>query len=367
MTKIENGSKSRNNRTNSILKNISSYTSDIYFDSNYFLNNNIKNRNHLNKKESDILNLSASKVINDSSINNYDINFNSENKKRNHKKNKLIYKKLFTKSNNILDNYIKRLKNFGYPEIGEIYLSSDTREQEKTFNFFDYIITKEANNLENNHAKEKEYKEFRNRYQNLESQIINLNRELNNNYKNFKNMQKDYENKFKEQKNYFEHKISILNQDNEYLTYINNKIYFKKKNLELKLYSMNKTINKFEDMKTNIITAVEEIDFAQSNDMAKMLSRVKGAEKLIEDLKAGYNESLRELSFEISSLKNLIFEIHNEICVFLDKPINIEENVYDMPFSDSIEYYKKIFNNNFNILKEKIQKLAFTSGQVSTV
>ena len=73
---------------------------------------------------------------------------------------------------------------------------------------------------------------------------------------------------------------------------------------------MNKTINKFENMKSNIINAVEAIDHVQNSDMAKILTRVKGAEKLIEALKGGYNESLRQLTLEVSSYKNLVFEIH---------------------------------------------------------
>ena len=128
---------------------------------------------------------------------------------------------------------------------------------------------------------------------------------------------------------------------------------------------MNKTINKFEDMKSNIINAVEAIDSAQNNDMAKMLSRVKGAEKLIEALKGGYNESLRELSLEVSSLKNLIYEIHNDICILLENPYNFDKNTYEMPFSESIEYYKKIFKNNIALLKEKIQVIGLTTRQDS--
>jgi hypothetical protein len=118
---------------------------------------------------------------------------------------------------------------------------------------------------------------------------------------------------------------------------------------------MNKTINKFENMKSNIINAVEAIDYVQNTDMAKMLSRVKGAEKLIEALKGGYNESLRQLSLELSSYKNLIFEIHNEICVLLDNPYNIENKVYDMTYLDAIEYYKRIFKNNINLIKERFE------------
>jgi hypothetical protein len=262
---------------------------------------------------------------------------------------------LFIKSNNILNNYLIRLKNFGFPELGEIYLSPDTREQEKTFNFFDYIIAKEANNLEKMHKKEKEYESYKNRCKELESKIINLNKEFNNNIKNSMNVKKNLETQLKKQKEFYEQNLSTLNQDNEYLTYVNNKIYFKKKNLELQLYSMNKTINKFENMKSNIINAVEAIDHVQNNDMTKMLTRVKGAEKLIEALKGGYNESLRQLSLEISSYKNLINEIHNELCVLLENPHSIENKVYNMSYLEAIEYYKKIFKKNINLIKGKFE------------
>ena len=85
-----------------------------------------------------------------------------------------------------------------------------------------------------------------------------------------------------------------------------------------------------------------------------MLNRVKNTEKLIESLKFEYNESLRDLSFQISSFKNLIFEIHNELCILLQKPFNVENNVYNLPFLDVIDYLKKTFKKNLELLKEKI-------------
>ena len=368
MEKFNNGSKSRNDKSNIFFKNISSHTSETFFDNNNYI---LNNGNYLNKKYRNSINISTDKNDNNSIINNNnnDIFYINEKlfKKSNSKTNSNFYKNNFTKSQNILGNYIIRLKNFGFPEIGEIFLSSDTREQEKTFNFFDYIITKETKYLEKNHIKEKEYNEYKNKCEELENKLIKINREFNNNIKISKNLQKNLENKIKGQKDFYEQKLSLLKKDNEYLTYVNNKIYFKKKNLELKLYSLNKTINKFEDMKSNLINAVEEIDFMQNNDMVKMLSRVKGAEKLIEELKAGYNESLKQLSSENSALKNLIFEIHNDIYILLDKPQNIDKNVYDMPFYEKIEYYKKIFKNNIRMIKEKIQIIGMISRQDSII
>ena len=369
MEKFHKSQKSRNDKSkSSIFKNISSYISEGNLDNNNYNlnynsfnnsnNNNLKihdtstdYRNYFNKNDKTIINISTDKIMEDSN----DINFTNGNENIKSNSNDYYQSNIFTKSNNILDNYIIRLKNFGYPEIGEIYLSSDTHEQEKTFNFFDYIIAKEANNIEKNNIKEKEFEDYKKKCKDLEYKIISLNQEYNNNIKNSINLKKDLEHKLKKQKEFYEQNLSTLNKDNEYLMYVNNKIYFKKKNLELKLYSMNKTINKFENMKSNIINAVEAIDYVQNTDMAKMLSRVKGAEKLIEALKGGYNESLRQLSLELSSYKNLIFEIHNEICVLLDNPYNIENKVYDMTYLDAIEYYKRIFKNNINLIKERFE------------
>ena len=369
---MEKLNKSNNSRNEVIpaFKQISSCTSDGNIDnnkSNYNINYNTftnpkKNciiqelnsnqRKYFNKKDKNIMNISNDKNI-EETIDLTSINGNDNIRNKN--KADFNQSSLFTKSNNILNNYLIRLKNFGFPELGEIYLSPDTREQEKTFNFFDYIIAKEANNLEKIHKKEKEYESYKNKCKELEFKILNLNKEFNNNVKNSMNVKKNLETQLKKQKEFYEQNLSTLNQDNEYLTYVNNKIYFKKKNLELQLYSMNKTINKFENMKSNIINAVEAIDHVQNNDMTKMLTRVKGAEKLIEALKGGYNESLRQLSLEVSSYKNLINEIHNELCVLLDNPYSIENKVYNTSYLEAIEYYKKIFKKNINLIKGKLE------------
>ena len=107
-------------------------------------------------------------------------------------------------------------------------------------------------------------------------------------------------------------------------------------------------------MKSNIINAVESIDQLQNKDMIQMLTRVKNTEKLIESLKCEYNESLRELSFQVSSFRNLLFEIHNEICILLEKPYNIDNKIYNLPFLELVNYLKKIFKKNLELLKEKI-------------
>ena len=139
-----------------------------------------------------------------------------------------------------------------------------------------------------------------------------------------------------------------------YLKSVINKITIEKNNLQQKLQNLNETINKFESMKSIIINAFEAIDYVQTNDMSKMLSRVRGAEKLIEALKGGYNDSLKELMKEITTLKNFIIDINNEFCLILDNPCNIDENIYNISFLDSINLIKNAFKNNMIQLRKKI-------------
>ena len=266
---------------------------------------------------------------------------------KNNNKNLFSNKKEEKKKVNLIENYLIKLKNWGYPEMGKIYLSPDIHEQEKTFNFFEYIVKKESLNLNN---KEK----YQKKYDDLEFQIQNLKQELNNEIKSNSLIQKDLEFKIKKQKDYYEKQFTNLNKDNMYLKSVINKITIEKNNLQQKLQNLNETINKFESMKSIIINAFEAIDYVQTNDMSKMLSRVRGAEKLIEALKGGYNDSLKELMKEITTLKNFIIDINNEFCLILDNPCNIDENIYNISFLDSINLIKNAFKNNMIQLRKKI-------------
>ena len=282
------------------------------------------------KKEKNIMNFSSDKIVFGNTIN-HSIKPNSE-------------------SNKLLDNYLMRLKNFGFPELGEIYLSSEISEQEKTFSFFDYLISKETNNIEMNDIKEKKIEENIKKNKDLTKIISQLSDELN--LKENKLIILDK--KLEEQKDYYEQQVNSLIKENEYLTEINNKISIKKKNLESKLHTISKTLNKYQNMKSNIINAVEIIDQVQNNDMTKMLARVKNTEKLIESLKGEYNESLRELTSQINSFKDFILGIYNEICILIGKSYNLDDKIYNLPFLDFVNYLKKAFKKNFEIMKEKI-------------
>ena len=105
------------------------------------------------------------------------------------------------------------------------------------------------------------------------------------------------------------------------------------------------------------IKAQNSIDMIQAlkkNDITKILSKYKGTEKLIQLLKDGYNDTVRELIFEISSLKNFIFEFNSELVKFIEKSdgkaVKIQDNFIEMPFLDTIYNLKNIINYNLSVI-----------------
>jgi hypothetical protein len=317
--------------TNNNMNNHSSSSNDININDNERENTD----NTSNNIESEI----------EMDLKKYAKSFNVKNINKNMYLNKNKFEE--QKKVDLIENNLIKLKNCGYPEMGKIYLSPDLHEQEKTFAFFEYIVKKESLNLNN---KEK----YKKKYEELEYQLRNLKQELNNEIKSNALLQEDLEYKIKIQKEYYDKQFANLNKDNLYLKSVISKMTNEKNDLELKLHNLNETINKFESMKSIIINAFEAIDYVQTNDMSKMLSRVKGAEKLIEALKGGYNDSLKELMKEINILKNFIIDVNNEFCLILDNPCNIDENIYNISFFDSITLIKNAFKNNMNQLRAKI-------------
>ena len=342
---FEETSEIQTNNYSSTNPNYNSISTNININQSNFYNKNIKHENEIEKYNEDYTIDNIESEI-ETDLKKFAKTFNINNNMKNQKN---IYesKAEEEKKVDLIENYLIKLKNYGYPEIGKIYLSSDLQEQEKTFNFFEYIVKKESLNINDRER-------YKAKYEELEYQIQNLKQELNKEIKSNSLTQKDLDFKIKKQKEYYDKQFINLNKNNIYLKTIINKITIEKNNLEQKLKNLNETISKFESMKSVIINAFEAIDYVQTNDMSKMLSRIKGAEKLIEALKGGYNDSLNELMKEITTLKNFIIDINNEFCLILDNPCNIDENIYNISFLDSINLIKEAFKNNMNELRIKI-------------
>ena len=253
--------------------------------------------------------------------------------------------------------YIDRLKRFGFPELGKITLSDEPLEQEKTYKFFEYIINKKANDSEDYKRYKNQYDVMLSRCQEYESEISKYEKEIKSlklelQHKN--NNKNDFELKCKKQKEILEKEIKSVKKENIFLGNKINKLSLDRKNLEEKAQNLIEQLNKFDVNKPKVINSIDATENLHQNDPSKMLSKISGTEKLLETLKSGYNESLRELIFEISALKNFIYDVHNEITMLLDKPETFEIELMNLPFLDTVNNIKEIFNKNMNLLKYKM-------------
>ena len=113
-------------------------------------------------------------------------------------------------------------------------------------------------------------------------------------------------------------------------------------------------LNKHDLNKVKIINTVETTEYIQKNNILNTVSKLNGAEKLAQTLKGGYNDSLRELLFEISALKNFIYDYYVEIASLVDNCEDLDKEMLNMSFLDTVSNIKNIFNINFGKLKEKL-------------
>ena len=201
--------------------------------------NNYSNINPYYNNISTNTNINHKKIKHENEMEKYNEDYTSDNieseietdlkkfaKTFNMKNQKNYYDAKEEKKVDLIENYLIKLKNYGYPEMGKIYLSPDLQEQEKTFNFFEYIIKKESLNINDR-------EKYKDKYEELEYQIQNLKQELNKEIKSNSLTQKDLEFKIKKQKDYYDKQF--------YLKTIINKITIEKNNLEQKMKNLNET------------------------------------------------------------------------------------------------------------------------------
>ena len=320
--------------------------------------NQNNSKNDINE-ENDI-NIEDLNINEDEELKNFSESLNQK-KSKNEPDQKIIeninYKSNVKDNSNLLKNYITRLKNFGFPDIGEIFLSDNPKEQEKTFKFFDYIILKKANNLDDYQKYKRNNDSLIKRCEELEIMISKYKKEVNNLRKELKLNSKeknDFEFKSNKLKEYYDKQISQIKKENIYLNNKINKILLEKRALEEKYQVFNEMLNKHDLNKVKIINTVETTEYIQKNNILNTVSKVNGAEKLAQTLKGGYNDSLRELLFEISALKNFIYDYYVEIASLVDNCEDLDKEMLNMSFLDTVSNIKNIFNINFGKLKEKL-------------
>jgi hypothetical protein len=269
-----------------------------------------------------------------------------------------------TKIDEDLLKYKKQLKSFGFPDIGLIYYSDE--DKPKILSFFDFIIMKKSAENEEKLKYKKQIDALLNKINFMSNENEKLQKELNlineENKKYFKE-KKDFESKIIKSKDSLEKQIVELKTNNTKLSNKYNVLLVEKKSTEEKMSkiseALQKQINKCVNLKSN--NNIEMIDNLKKNSILKMLAKVNGAEKLLETLKNGFNESLREILFEISALKNFIYEINCDLinnCRNLNTNkqefLEIDYNLLNMPFLDVVTQIKYIFKNNIKLINKKV-------------
>ena len=335
-------------------EDINNYFNSLDKDENKNQNNsndNINERNNINLEDLDI--------NEDEELKNFTDSLN-QNKNKSEPFSEIINDinlKSNNNSNNLLKNYITRLKSFGFPDFGQITLSNDPKEQEKTFKFFDYIILKKANNLDDYQKYKRSNDSLIKRCEELEILVAKYKKEVNNlrnELKSYSKEKNDYEFKSNKLKENYDKQISQTKKENIYLNNKINKISLEKRALEEKYQALNEMLKKYDLNKIKVINTVEITEYIQKNNLLNMVSKVSGAEKLAQTLKGGYNDSLRELLFEISALKNFIYDYHVEIASLVDNNEDFDKEMLNMSFLDTVSNIKEIFNINMNKLKTKL-------------
>ena len=344
------------------------------FDNDLFSGEDINNYFNSLEKEEQNQNNSNNDINDENDININDLNINEDEELKNfseslnQKKSKNepyseIIENINLKSNNknanknLLNNYITRLKSFGFPDIGEITLSDDPKEQEKTFKFFDYIILKKANNLDDYQKYKRSNDSLIKRCEELEILITKYKKEVNNlrnELKSYSKEKNNFEFKSNKLKENYDKQINQTKKENIYLNNKINKISLEKRALEEKYQSLTEMLNKQDLNKIKIINTVEMTEYIQKNNLLNTISKISGAEKLAQTLKGGYNDSLRELLFEISALKNFIYDYHVEIASLVENCEDLDKELLNMSFLDTVSNIKEIFNINFSKLKNKL-------------
>ena len=137
----------------------------------------------------------------------------------------------------ILLDYQKKLKLFGFPEIGAITLNSEPSEQEKTLKFFDYIIRKKASESQDFKTYQLQCDSLTKKCEVLEAQVSRYEKEikvLNDELKKNTGNKKEYESKISKQKDSYEKQIISLKNSSTFLTNKLNKLTLDKRTLEEK-------------------------------------------------------------------------------------------------------------------------------------
>lgn len=377
INKVKN--KNNENNLNDLLHN-NNNNSNINNYINYSSNKNIKKSSsskeksyESNKNKKTYLNNNNININNKNIYNNIDSNLSPKNN------NILIKSKRFVNTSSkfeisetnkkLLLAYKKQLKTFQFTEFNNIEFNSN-EDAELFFKFLDEVLYNKSNTLQ-----EKKY--LNNIVNNLKRQNEVLTTEKNTLDKEIKKLieqnkiqnkeQKNTENKNIEHCNKLEKDLAMLNSKFNKLTSKCKQILIEKQNITDKYNKLSEVYNKMQininssnyntlinsKYKSNILSNANIVstEINDNNTQSKAsfyynslnnfeiteklkrtsllnkMSLINGSEILIQTFKNGYHDALRELVYEISSLKDFLKEINTEILQAIEN--NFKENNYN--------------------------------------
>jgi hypothetical protein len=257
--------------------------------------------------------------------------------------------------NDDLYKYRKQLRTFGFPDFGNLTFETED-DKIATLQFFDFVIRRKGVENEERTKFKKQIDALNNRINTLEGEKYRLEKEIITNREDMKRGdkdKKDSEGKVNKFKDGYEKQISELKTNVVKLQSRNGMLVVDKKNLEERINKLSESYNKVVTKGIKANNGIEVLETLKKNDVLKCLSKIKGTEKLLETLKSGFNESVRELLFEITALKNFIYEINKELQLEGKQFMDIESTLLSMPFLDTVGKIKYIVKTNLYRLKDE--------------
>lgn len=292
-------------------------------------------------------------------------------------KNKVVKSKAKLSSSTITDTnmnlfkkYLNQLSLYNFPDFPSKIMFDSNEEIEQLFKFFDDIINLKSSIIDEKKTYFSTIQSLKYENMNLSNSKLCMEKEIS--ILNMKN--KDLFNKIKTKNEFSDEKSNVKSKEvtevrNEFnkIQYKYNQMMIEKKSMLEKISKLSDALNKSQiqtqsqssKSKMNIRNSFEITEGLKRNNFLKRLSKIDGYDLLIEILKNGYNNTLKELIFEITSLKEFIIEVNEELIrLFIEKNEKsdmmimkkIDKKYVDLSFIETNQEFRKILFYNINLL-----------------
>lgn len=273
---------------------------------------------------------------------------------------------------NLFKTYKKQLHLFNFPELGLIQFPSN-QDIEQFFKFLDDVIHLKSGNLNDRKGLQASIQNLKYQNDSLQSIVEKLEKDLQIKDSKNKGIVKtlhDAESKSQSVLAKYEKDKEIINSNFRKLEQKYNQLLIEKHQFTDKFNKLSEAFNKLQYSLSKgtkpIQNSFEITENLKRNPILKRLEQTNGAEILVECFKEGYHETLREIIYEVSSLKSFINDINEELlfnieststhisnpenCKLSGRDWAIKQDLLQVPFVDVYLTIKKIMYSNISRL-----------------